>query len=124
MIMNKKFSTLFTMGLLATGSLCGSAWAADPVAAKINGSSLQTVKLTDGAGKAIDPSGNYIIVADANGNGVAEKGEYVLTVTANAKTGALEYKGHTLLATEDLEDLASLTWSFSEIAVKDANGKG
>ena len=121
--MNKKFSTLFTMGLLATGSLCGSAWAADPVAAKINGSSLQTVKLTDGAGKAIDPSGSYIIVADANGNGVAEKGEYVLTVTANAKTGTLEYKGHTLLAIEDLEDLASLTWSFSEIAVKDANGK-
>ncbi len=121
--MNKKFSTLFTMGLLATGSLCSSAWAADPIAAKINGSSLQAVKLTDDAGKAIDPSGSYIIVADANGNGVAEKGEYVLTVTANAKNGALEYKGHALSATEDLEDLASLTWSFSEIPVKDANGK-
>ena len=25
--MNKKFSTLLTMGLLATSSLCGSAWA-------------------------------------------------------------------------------------------------
>ena len=114
--MNKKFSTLMTMGLLATGSLCSSAWAADAV--EINGSSLKAITLESDA----NPSGSYIIVADANGNGVADNNEYALEVTANATTGLLEYKGHQLKATEDLEDLASLTWSFSEIPVTDPNG--
>ena len=37
--MNKKFSTLLTMGLLATSSLCGSAWA--QTAPTINGIELE-----------------------------------------------------------------------------------
>jgi len=39
--MNKKFSTLLTMGLLATSSLCGSAWA--QTAPTINGIELEKV---------------------------------------------------------------------------------
>ena len=55
MIMNKKFSTLMAMGLLATSSLCGSAWAQ-----QLNGANVVPVEQPE-KGKAWG-AGPYIIV--------------------------------------------------------------
>lgn len=123
--MNKKFSTLLMAGLLGAGPLCGSAWAADVTPATINGSRLKVVKLpTDSNGNPANPSGSYIVVADANNNSEADAGDYLLKVTVDAKTGkVLTYEGLQLKAEQDIENLAPVTWSFSEISVTDANGK-
>lgn len=119
MIMNKRFSTLMAMGLLATSSLCGSAWAADPVPAQLNKANLKAV---DGPADAKEAwgSGPFIVVFDTNNNGVAEDGEFMMQATVDAAGKTLTYSGVELGTVSDLTD--DLLWYFNEDPKRNAVG--
>ena len=107
--MNKKFSTLLTMGLLATSSLCGSAWAQ----VTINGIDLE--KATDPNGSTVKTwaAGPYFVVVD-NGDGSLGAGDILLKVTYNEVTEELEYEGKTLTTGDNTLDLGEVSWFLNE----------
>ena len=107
--MNKKFSTLLTMGLLATSSLCGSAWAQ----VTINGIDLE--KATDPNGSTVKTwaAGPYFVVVD-EGDGSLGAGDILLKVTYNEGTQKLEYEGETLVAGDNTLDLGEVSWFLNE----------
>ncbi|WP_455641567.1 DUF6383 domain-containing protein [Parabacteroides johnsonii] len=118
--MNMKFSTLLTMGLLATSSLCSSAWAQAAAPITINGIELEQAKDPDGTNVKTWAAGPYIVVAD-NGTPGLDAGDVLLKVTLDEATGTLSYAGYEWLgsgADVDL-DLTELTWTFNEDVATD-----
>ena len=91
--MNMKFSTLLTMGLLATSSLCSSAWVQAAAPITINGIELEQAKDPDGTNVKTWAAGPYIVVAD-NGTPGLDAGDVLLKVTLDEATGTLSYAGY------------------------------
>ena len=117
--MNKKISTLMAAGLLATSSLCSSAWAQTPLT--INGIELETV--ADPAAKATWKSGPYFVIADVDADGTASENDVLLKVVASSDGKNLTYSGVTLSAGDQSLELEETAWNFLESPQKDALGK-
>ena len=102
--MNKKFSTLMAMGLLATSSLCGSAWAQ-----QLNGANVVPVEQPE-KGKAWG-AGPYIIVSDVDGTAGVSAGDVMLSATVSSDGKILTYSSVPFSIGELTDDL---WWSFEE----------
>ena len=114
--MNKKFSTLLTMGLLATSSLCGSAWA--QTAPTINGIELE--KVAAPANNAAWTGGPYVLVADEDGT--LEGSDLLLQAVVSEDGKTVKYYGENLSAFATGAKLKEITWTFTETPVKDVAG--
>ncbi|MBP3517571.1 MAG: hypothetical protein J6K31_04020 [Parabacteroides sp.] len=115
--MNKKFSTLLAAGLLATSSLCGSAWAQ----VTINGIDLKKATIPDGTTVKTWAKGPYFVVVDADNSGDASENDILLKVTYNETSKQLEYAGQTLTANDNKLDLSTISWYLHETSNTDPN---
>ena len=114
--MNKKFSTLLTMGLLATSSLCGSAWA--QTAPTINGIELE--KVAAPANNAAWTGGPYVLVADEDGT--LEGSDLLLQAGVSDAGYTPPHYGENLSSFAIGAKLKEITWTFTETPVKDVAG--
>ena len=112
--MNKKFSTLMAMGLLATSSLCGSAWAQG-----LNFDGIELKQATLDATKPV--AGNYFVVA--SDDATLSDDDLLLRVEV-AADGTMTYMGVpvTDAATVTRENYDIYRWSIAETGVTGDDG--